>query len=92
MRSTCCGELGRGFIGHSLALLDDLVSAGEDRWRHGQAECLCGVKIDDQFEIGRLLDRQIGRLVALQDPSGVGAHDAIGAREDRSIADQAAGD
>jgi hypothetical protein len=32
--------------GHSLALLDDLVGAGEDRWRHREAECLRSLEID----------------------------------------------
>jgi hypothetical protein len=48
-------------------LLDDLVGAGEDRWRDGQAERSGGLEIDDQLESGRLLDRQIGRLLALED-------------------------
>jgi hypothetical protein len=33
--------------GHSLALLDDLVGAGEDRWRHGETERVRGLQIDD---------------------------------------------
>ena len=50
---------------------DDLIGAGEDRGRHGQAERLRGLEIDDQLEPGRLLDRQIGGLCALQNPSSV---------------------
>ncbi len=34
---------------------DHLVGAGEDRLRHGQAERLGGLEIDDQLEFGRLL-------------------------------------
>ena len=37
------------------------------RWRHAEAERLGGLEIDDQLELGRLLDGQIGRLGALQD-------------------------
>jgi hypothetical protein len=36
--------------------LDDFVGAGEDGGRHGQAERLGGVEIDDQLECRRLLD------------------------------------
>src|SRR5665213_1616556 len=57
--------------GGSPDLFDDLVGAGEDRLRHGEAERLGGFKIDDQLELGRLLDRQIGWLFPLEDPSGV---------------------
>jgi hypothetical protein len=51
--------------------LDDLVGAGEDRWGHGETELLGGLQINDQLEGRRLLDRQIGRLGALEDPSDV---------------------
>jgi hypothetical protein len=44
------------------ALLDHLVSAGEQRRWHGDAKRLRGLQIDDQLELGRLLDRQVGRL------------------------------
>jgi hypothetical protein len=70
---------------------NDLVGAGEDRGRHRQAERLGGVEVDDKLEGRRLLDRQIGGLGALEDLSDVNAGLAIGSREARSIADQAAG-
>ena len=41
---------------HSCSL-DDLVGAGEKRWRHRQAERLRGLQVDDQREFGGLLDR-----------------------------------
>jgi len=43
--------------GHPPVSLDDLVGELQDRLRHGQAERLSGVEIDDQLEGGRLLDR-----------------------------------
>jgi hypothetical protein len=76
----------------SLSLLfDNLIGAGEKRLRHGEAERLGGLEIDDQLECGRLLDRKIGRLLAPQYPSGVNAGLAIESYVVNSIADQAAG-
>ena len=43
-------------------LFDHLVGAGEQRGWHGEAERLCGLEIDHQFEFGRLLNGQVGRL------------------------------
>src|SRR5207248_9640560 len=71
--------------------LDHLVRAGEDRERHGEAERLGGLEIDHQLEFGGLFDRQIGRLGALEDLSGVSADYAKGGSKARSIADQATG-
>src|ERR1700736_3735948 len=45
---------------------DRLVGATEQRQRHGEAERLRGLEIDDQLDFRGLLDRQIGRLHALE--------------------------
>jgi hypothetical protein len=52
------------------ASFDDLVSASEDRLRDRQTECLGGLEIDNQLELGRFLDREIGGLGAFEDPDG----------------------
>src|SRR6516162_2182127 len=72
-------------------LFDDLVGAGEDRWRDCQAERLGGFEIDHQLEGRRLLDRQISGFCAVEDFCGVNAGQAKGGGEARSITDQAAG-
>src|SRR6516164_432584 len=43
-----------------------LVGAGEDRGRDRQAERLGSLEVDDQLEGRRLLDREIGRLGAVE--------------------------
>ena len=68
--------------------LDDLVGAGEDRWRDRQSEFPRCFQIDDQFERRRLLDRQIGWVGAIENLSGISAQLVPYARKARSIADQ----
>jgi hypothetical protein len=46
--------------------LDHLIGAREQRRWHLEAERLRGLEIDDQLELGRLLDRKIGGFGALQ--------------------------
>ena len=60
--------------------------------RHGEAERLGGLEVDDQLELGRLLDRQISRLGAFEDLSGVSADLAMDSGAAGSIADQPAGE
>ena len=49
-----------------LALFDHLVCAEEYRGWHGQAERFGSLNVDHQFELGRLFDRQVGRLRTLE--------------------------
>ena len=43
-------------------LFDHLVGGHKQGLRHCQAERLSGLEIDDQFDLGGLLDRQVGSL------------------------------
>jgi len=49
-----------------VTLFDQLVGAGDERLRHGEAECFSGPEIDQQFEFRRLFDRKIGGLRPVQ--------------------------
>jgi hypothetical protein len=55
----------------SQASLDHLVSAGEQYWWHGEAECFGGREVDRQMELDRTLDRKLARLRAFEDAVGI---------------------
>src|SRR5262245_47539988 len=71
-------------------LLDHLVGAAKQRRRHGEAERLGGLEIDGQLYLSDLLDRQVGRLLALENPPGVDADLTERISKTASIAHQAA--
>src|SRR5262245_47508419 len=50
-----------------LGLLDQLVRKREQRGRHGETERLSDLDVDDQLELSRLLDGEVGGLSTLQD-------------------------
>ena len=73
------------------ASLDHLVRSHQDRLRHGEAERLGGLQVDNQLKFGWLLNRQVGRLCALEDFSSIDTELAIYIDEAGSKADQPAG-
>jgi hypothetical protein len=48
----------------TASLFDHLIGAGKQHRRHLQAERLGGLQVEDEFELGRLLDREVGRFGA----------------------------
>src|SRR5262245_21418323 len=69
---------------------DHLVGDGEQPGRKAEAEYLGGVEVDHELELGRLHDRQIGGLLALENPASVDTGLAICVGKARSVAHQTA--
>src|SRR2546426_6694985 len=61
-RETCAGSS-----------LDDLVGPDQQRLGNRQAERPGGLEVDDQLELGRLLDGEIGRLGAFENLVDIGS-------------------
>ena len=57
--------------GHRQSLLNNLVRASDNRWRHRDAEYLCGLEIDDQVKFSRLRNWQFGGAFTLENPAGI---------------------
>src|SRR5215475_9281619 len=72
------------------ASFDHLVGAGEQRWRHTEAEYPCRRVIDDKLELGGLHDRQVCRFRTLEDTTGIDTDLTIRIRQAGSVAYQAA--
>jgi hypothetical protein len=59
----------RLMIGHGIFSLDHLIRPREHVSRNRNADLFCGLQIDHQFKLGRLLDRQIRGLGTLENLS-----------------------
>ena len=62
----------------SQPLLDYLVGDCEHARRDRETKRLGGLEVDDQLELGQSQDRQVGGLLALENPPGVDAGLTIG--------------
>ena len=56
---------------NKIRLFDHLVGANEQRDRHGDAERLGSLQVDNEIVFGRKLHRQLARILALEDAINV---------------------
>ena len=60
---------------------DYLIGTDEQIGRHSDPKHLRGLKIDDQFDLRGLLDRQVGGLLAFENSAGVDADQTVRVRK-----------
>jgi hypothetical protein len=65
------------------ASFDHLVGAHEQRERDGEAERLRSLEVDEQLDLGGLLEREISGLRVFEDTALIDAHLAVRIRKCR---------
>jgi hypothetical protein len=89
LRANCCRVRMQHRVHPRVGLFDHLIDLHEQAHRHVKAKRLRSLEIDDQLELGRPIDRQIGWLRALENPRGLDTGSAIGIPEAISVAHEA---
>jgi len=77
----------KGRPGVQTKLFDYFVGASDDHGRDGDAQCLCRIDVEGEFEHRRLDHRKVGGLFAAENASHVGADLAIYCCEAGTVAD-----
>src|SRR6266545_3864757 len=73
-------------------LFDHLVGAPDQRVRNTDAERPCCLEVDTELDLRALLDRQLARLFAFENPSHVDARHAVSVGNAAAITHEATGD
>src|SRR3954464_11947757 len=74
----------------SRSSLDHVIGAGADGGWNLDADRFRGLEVEHELELGGQNDRQVGRLIALENPPGIDATLAKGIRNVVAVTDQAA--
>src|SRR5256885_1720857 len=74
----------------AASLFDDLVGADEQCSRNADAKCFRRLEVYDQFRLRGLLNRKVGRLLTLENATGIRAGQSIHVRLAASVANQTA--
>src|SRR6516164_8426868 len=77
--------------GPSTPSFDYLVGEREELVGNFEVECLRGLEIDHKLELGRLHDREVGRLLSFENAASVNAGLTVRIRNDGSVAHQPTG-
>src|SRR5215471_18382791 len=75
---------------HRLCLSNDFIRPRQYVRRNGEANLMRGFQIDDELELGWLLDRKIARLCAFQNLIDINRSAAVEVRQFRRIGHQTA--
>jgi hypothetical protein len=71
--------------------LNYLVGSSQQRFRDGEAERRGGLEVEDKFELGRPLDREVCRLLTLENAPGTDANLFVRIAQAAAVAHQGAG-
>jgi hypothetical protein len=85
----CLLRANSGHLGHKRTwsdLFNDLVCKREQRRRESYAERFGGLEVEDQLDLGRLLDRKVRRLDASENSASENADPMIGVGEAIAVA------
>src|SRR5665811_1283072 len=75
----------------TASLFDHLIGATDQCERDCEAQRLRYFKIDDHLDFRRPLDRQVARLLAIENPTSIDTRCTVRVRKTASVAHQAAG-
>jgi putative ABC transport system substrate-binding protein len=73
-------------VQQTASLFDHLVGAGEQRRGHLKAERLGGLQVDQQLDLGGLLDRKVGWLLAFENAARIVAGPSVRVRIAAAVA------